>query len=268
MLTSQIYGKQAFKAKKTRKGEIEHKKIGKIHLVVFSPDGKTVLGYLVKRPDLALMIKREDVFVAFDSLAPYEKGYVITGEAATDDAARKRLDVDWDHCLLWNGMDAKTTKGKVLGFVGNISYDAATGRVEAFHIGDGNVASSLVGAIKIPVEMYVGYKDGCLLLKPEAADVQPSGGLAAKAGESYARAKMNASEAGHKAAAKAGEAVQEGSYNLGKTIGKAKKTATKKAKEATGSVDGKSVAKAAGQHMSKVGGMFKAFKDEFDEASK
>ena len=268
MLTSQLDGKQVFRVKRSRKGETSYVKIGKIHLTVFSPDGKTVLGFLVKRPDLALMVKREDIFVAFDSLAPYGKGYVIDGEAATDDAARKRLGIDWDNCLLWNGMDAKTTKGKALGFVGNVAYDGETGAVEAFHIGDGNVAEGLVGAIKIPVELFVRYEDGYLVLKPEAADVQPSGGLAATAGENYARAKQNAAEAGAKAAAKVDEAVQEGSYQLGKAIGKAKKSVTKKAKEVTGSADAKDVAKSAGQQISKFGGMFKAFKDEFDEASK
>lgn len=268
MLTSQLDGKQVFRKKVSRKGETSYTKVGKIHLTVFSPDGKTVLGFLVKRPDLALMVKREDVFVAFDSLVPYEKGYVIEGEAATDNAARKRLDIDWDNCLLWNGMDARTTKGKTLGFVGNVSYDAETGAVEAFHIGDGNVAKGLVGAIKIPVDMFVGYESGFLVLTPEAADVQPSGGLAATAGESYARAKQNAAEATAKAAAKVDEAVQEGSYKLGKTIGKAKKSVKKKAKEVTGSVDAKDAAKAAGKQISKYGNMFKAFKDEFDEASK
>lgn len=265
MLTSEINGKLVFTAKESRKGELNYKKLGRVHLVVFSPDGQTVLGYLVKRPDLAMMIKREDVFVAFDCLAPYEKNYVIKGDNATDDAARERLGVDWDHCLLWNGMDAMTTNGKKLGFVGDVEYDDYNGGVISFHVGDGNVAKGLIGAIKIPVSMYVGYRDGYLVLKPEAADVKPSGGLAAKAGEGYARAKQSASDASAKAAAKAGEAVQEGSYNLGKAVGKAKKKVTKKAKEATG---GQDLAKAAGQHMSKVGGMFKAFKDEFDEASK
>ena len=259
MLTSQINGKPVYIAKTSRKGETSYKKVGKVHLAVFSPDGKTVLGYQVQRPDLAMMIKREDLFVAFDSLKPYDKGYVIDGEAACDKEARERLNIDWDHCLLWNGMDAVTTQGKVLGFVGNVAYDAETGRVISFHIGDGNVAKGLVGAIKIPVGMFVGYEGGKMLLAPEAADVQPSGGLAGKAGESYARAKMKAGEASAKAAAKAsakasevsakasakasevgakaGEAVQKGSYGLGKTLGKTK-------------------------------GMFKAFKDEFDEASK
>ena len=268
MLTSQLDGKPVYKAKTSRKGETSYNKIGKIHLTVFSPDGRRVEGFLVKRPDLALMVKRPDVFVAFDGLVPYEKGYVIEGEAATDDAARERLGVDWDNCLLWNGMDARTTEGKVLGFVGNVSYDRETGAVEAFHIGDGNVAKSLVGAIKIPVDMVVGYESGYLVLKPEAADVQPSGGLAAAAGEGYARAKQNAAEAGAKAAAKVDAAVQEGSYKLGKSLGKAKKSVKRKAKEVAGSADAKDVAKAAGQHLSKVGGMFKAFKDEFDEASK
>ena len=260
MLTSQLDGKQVFRKKVSRKGETSYAKIGKIHLTVFSPDGKTVLGYLVKRPDIALMVKREDLFVAFDSLVPYEKGYVIEGEDATDDAARKRLGVDWDNCLLWNGMDARTTKGKVLGFVGNVSYDEETGAVEAFHIGDGNVAKDLVGYIKIPVDMFVGYESGYLVLAPEAADVQPSGGLAATAGESYARAKQGAAEAVEKAGAKVDAAVQEGSYKLGKSIGKAKKSVKKKAKEVKKSAESK--------QLSKYKDMFKAFKDEFDDASK
>ena len=268
MLTSQLDGKQVYRAKHSRKDGTEYVKLGKIHLTVFSSDGKRVLGYLVKRPDLAMMVKRSDVFVAFDSLVPYDKGYAIEGEAATDDEARKRLDVDWDSCILWNGMDARTTDGKTLGFVGNIAYDGETGRVESFHIGDGNVAKGLVGAIEIPVGMYVGYEKGFLVLTPEAADVQPSGGLAATAGENYARAKQNAAEATAKAAAKVDAAVQEGSYKLGKAIGKTKKSVKKKAKEATGSIDGQEVAKAAGQHLSKLGGMFKSFKDEFDDASK
>ena len=51
------------------------------------------------------MVKREDVFLAVDSYASVEKGIRVTrGDDAFDDAARQRLHVNWDACILWAGM--------------------------------------------------------------------------------------------------------------------------------------------------------------------
>ena len=55
---------------------------------------------------LDVMVKREDVFLAVDSYVPIEQGVRVTrGDDAFDDAARQRLHVDWDACILWAGME-------------------------------------------------------------------------------------------------------------------------------------------------------------------
>lgn len=197
--------------------------MGKVHLTVFSPDGRRVVGFLVSRPDIAGMVKREDVFVALDSLTPCDGGVRVTkGDESFDDAARDRLGIDWDSCIIWAGMDAKTTDGKELGYVNDASFNTKTGVVETFMVGDGGMAQSLVGSLVIPADMLRGYEKGYMLVDPEASSLALSGGVAAKAGEGYAKAKIEGKKAAVKAGKAAGEAVDKGSRALGKQLGKTK----------------------------------------------
>ncbi len=227
------------KVKKTKQGkEEEFKKLGRIHMAVFSPKGSRLVGYLVKRPDVAGMVKRKDIFVAYDSIAREDDHLLITDEKnGTDDAARKRLNLDWDRCVMWAGMDARTRSGKDLGFVSDVSFDENTGKVEAFYVGDGGMAESLVGALPIPASMVKGYSKGYMVVDDAAKDLQLTGGVAAKAGEGYAKAKVKGAAASKKFDAKASVAVDKGSKALGKQLGKTK-------------------------------GMFNSFLDEYKKASK
>lgn len=198
-------------------------RMGKVHNTVFAPDGRRVVGFLVSRPDLAGMVKRPDVFLALDSIAPCDGGVRVTGgDASYDDEAWQRLGLDWDRCIIWVGMDAKTTDGKVLGYVNDASFNTKTGVVETFMVGDGGVAQSLVGSVQIPAEMLRGYEKGFMLVAPEAAGMALSGGVAAKAGEGYAKAKYEGKKAAEKAGRAAGQAVDKGSKALGKQLGRTK----------------------------------------------
>ncbi len=198
-------------------------RVGKVHQTVFSPDGLRVVGFFVARPDIAGMVKREDAFVALDAIAPCDGGVRVTkGSESFDAAARARLGLDWDACIVWAGMDAKTTEGKVLGFVSDASFNTKTGEVESFFVGDGGMAQSLVGSVQIPASMLRGYEKGWMLVAPEVAHQQLTGGVAAKAGEGYAKAKYEGKKAAAKAGKAAGEAVDKGSKALGKQLGKTK----------------------------------------------
>ena len=172
---SDMQGKKVFitkkaRAKKPKKGEKAPEgeqsgerlsKLGKIHMAVFTPNGRSMVGYLVARPDVAGMVKREDVFVAYDSLAACEKGFrVVDEDKAFDDKARERLGVDWDACIMWAGMDTRTESGRELGYVGDAEFDDATGKVTKFLVGDGGMATALVGSVEIPPSMLVGYSKG------------------------------------------------------------------------------------------------------------
>lgn len=228
---SQMEKLTVYKPKKGQTGDVEKMKrgqlssIGKIHLTVCSPSGKRVVGFLIRRPDIAGMIKQKDAFIALDSFAVCDYGLVATrGDESFDDAARERLHLPWDKCIIWAGMDAKTTNGRELGWVNDFSFDAKSGKIQTFFVGDGGVASSLVGFVEVPSDMLRGYENGFMLLDPEAAKLALDGGLAAKAGEGYAKAKIEGKAAGKKAAKVAGTAVEKGAYGLGRLIGKAKRS--------------------------------------------
>ncbi len=235
---SDMQGKKVFITKKARPKKLKKgekvsaeqqsgerlSKLGKIHMAVFTPDGRSMVGYLVARPDVAGMVKRGDVFVAYDSLAACEKGFrVVNEENAFDDRARERLGVDWDSCIMWAGMDARTQSGRELGYVGDAEFDGATGKVTKFLVCDGGMATALVGSVEIPPSMLVGYAKGRMIVKDEASKLELNGGLAAKAGEATAKAKIRGTEFGEKAGKATSEAVDKGSFALGKALGKAKR---------------------------------------------
>jgi uncharacterized protein YrrD len=201
-------------------------KLGKIHMAVFSDDGRSLVGFLVKRPDAAGVVKRDDVFLAYDAFAPYEKGVrVIRGDDAFDEKARERLGIadKWDSCIMWAGMDAVTQSGRELGYVGDAEFDESTGKVTKFLVGDGGMANALVGSLEIPPAMLIGYSKGRMVVSDKASDLELNGGLAAKAGEATAKAKIRGQEFGQKAGKATSEAVDKGSFALGKAIGGAKK---------------------------------------------
>lgn len=215
------------KTKTAKDGTVTEKyhKLGKVHNAVFSPDGMRVVGLMVKRPDAVGMVKREDAFLALDSFRRLdEKSLLVTRpDDGLDVPARRRLSLDWDACLIWSGMDAKTVGGKSLGYVSDAEFDEATGAVRRFLTADGGVSQALIGSFVITPEMVRGYSRGCMVIDPGDASVELDGGLAGAAGEGYARARAKGAEVGKKAASAAGEAVDRGSFALGRAIGKAKR---------------------------------------------
>ena len=216
--------KQARRPKKDAVPAPKLSKLGKVHMAVFSPDGKDLVGLLVHRPDVVGMVKRDDAFVAWDSFAPYEKGLKVTRKGdGLDDAARKRLGVDWDACIMWTGMDAKTVSGKKLGYVNDVEFDEKTGKVSRFFIGDGGMSRAIVGSFEVKPALVKGYSKGFMILSDEAANLELDGGIAAKAGEGYAAAKVKGAELNKKTTAATVDAIDKGSFALGKAIGKAKR---------------------------------------------
>ena len=203
----------------------KYRKLGKVHSAVFYPDGRRLAGLMVKRPDVVGMVKRADAFLAWDSFCVADDGSLLVSgtEAALDDRAIRRLGLDWDACIIWSGMDARTTSGKSLGYVSDAEVDEKTGRVTRFLTTDGGVARALIGSFVITPDMVRGYSNGCMVIDPGERAVELDGGLAGAAGEGYARAKAGASKVGKQVGAAAGKAVDKGSFALGRAIGKAKR---------------------------------------------
>ena len=215
------------KTKTAKDGTVtdKYQKLGKVHNVVFSPDGKRVVGLMVKRPDAVGMIKREDCFLALDAYRlTAERDLLVTRpEDGMDVAAQRRLGLNWDACIIWSGMDARTVEGKSLGYVSDAEFDEKSGAVRQFLTTDGSLARALIGSFVITPDMVRGYSGGFMVVDPGERPVELDGGLAGAAGEGYARAKAKGAEVGKKVGAAAGEAVDKGSFALGKVLGKAKR---------------------------------------------
>ena len=215
------------KTKTAKDGTVtdKYQKLGKVHNAVFSPDGKRVVGLMVKRPDAVGMIKREDCFLALDAYRlTAERDLLVTRpEDGMDVAAQRRLGLNWDACIIWSGMDARTVEGKSLGYVSDAEFDEKSGAVRQFLTTDGSLARALIGSFVITPDMVRGYSGGFMVVDPGERPVELDGGLAGAAGEGYARAKAKGAEVGKKVGAAAGEAVDKGSFALGKVLGKAKR---------------------------------------------
>ena len=247
-------------------GGKKRKKIGKVSRFVFHPSERRCIGFLVKRPDAALMFHRKDLFVALNGFDIEEGEIVVHDDSeATEKGAIKALGIDWDATVIWVGMPVMTKAGEFLGFVDVVTFDCNTGLVESLTTENGAANVAILGKRTIPGSYVKGFKRGvgmalvsaesyngedpsdasefgAILVADEAADLSANGGVAAAAGKATAVVTNKAKKqvrrvqpTAQKAAKRAGEAVDAGTFAVGKQLGRAS-------------------------------GMFAAFKEEYDKA--
>lgn len=222
------------------------KRVGKVHHFVFHPKARRVVGFTVKRPDIALMAHRSDLFVALDGFE-IEDGHILIDQKSfsVGKAACKHLGVSWDECIMWQGLPLMTEAGDRCGFVGDVRFASADGAVQVVSVDRGKTADILLGYTDIPASLVKGFKlgvgdrlnnedgedflRGAIIVSPEVLAMAPEGGLAEKAGSASAVVNDKATKAVNKvkpaasqAAHKAGEAVNDGAYKLGVQLSKTK----------------------------------------------
>lgn len=233
-------------------GKRRTKRIGRVKSCVFHPTEKRCVGFMVKRPDLLWMFHRKDLFVALDGF-DLSDGRIVVKEDGdmTGPAACRRMGIDWDSCVIWEGMPLMTGDGTAIGYVGNISFSLTTGEIKSVEASNGVTAKYLLGTLEVPAELIVGFKrgmgatlavkedtrdagqavefKGAILVSDEVWELSPEGGWAESAGEFTARAKVRVHEATEKAKPKvqevthaAGEAINEGAYAVGKQVAASK----------------------------------------------
>ncbi len=223
-------------------------RLGKIHHAVFSPDGTRAVGFMVRQPDIAGMIKQPDVFVALDSLGYRDGALVVDARKdACDKRAIDRLGLDFDRCILWVGMDVRTEDGKKMGYCSDAVIDFKTGAVGYFEVTEGAAAEALLGTVELPASYIVGYESGFMVVRNEARELAPKGGAAAKAAEASVVVGAKAKEAGEKIGAQASKAAKKFDDSASVAVSKG--------------------GRALGRQLKKTHGMFSAFKSEYQKAA-
>lgn len=273
MNTKDLSNKKVWTSRPTKNDPDAVKKVGRIHAFVFHPSKAQLVGFLVKRPDVALMFRREDMFVAhngFDLMeddAGHQVIVVREDPQAQGRGATKALGLNLDKCVIWIGLPAMTPSGQSLGLVENVEFDQQTGRVSSVEVSQGATANTLLGRRNIPGSMMLGFRRGmgtklyltddddedpeslgAVIVDEAALDVPVEGGVAEKAGaatavatdkakKTYKKVSQKVKPKAQEASKAAGEAVQKGVYATGRQIARSK-------------------------------GMFGNFKDEFKKAMK
>jgi uncharacterized protein YrrD len=285
--TSDLVGKRVFARRPTKKNPDGIKKLGHVRAFVFSPDALVCVGFLVKRPDVVLMFRREDDFVAINGFDLIDGDIIIKADNdAFGRGATKALAIPLDKCVLWEGLPVMTENGAVLGIVGSINLELPSGRVTGISLSKGATANALLGKVEIPREMIRGFKlgigarladanprknggvsedeeseqnYGALLVSNEAVTIEAAGGVAKSAGAATAKVAHKAKEVGGQAKEAVKDAAKVAEEKAAPTV----KAATAKA--------GKAINKGAyatGRQLGRTTGMFKGFKDSLEKAMK
>ena len=77
--TNQLMNKKVIAPQGRKEKE---KRIGKVRRFVFHPREKRCIGFIVKRPDAALMFRRKDLFVAIDRIRIEEDEVHVEGRSS------------------------------------------------------------------------------------------------------------------------------------------------------------------------------------------
>ena len=229
MLVSDLQGQRVYRVlpdeKRERKDGSERgpRKYGKIHYPVFVPDGSRIVGFMVSLPDVAGVIKQEDGFVALDAFDVVDDKIVVpNGGEYFDKAAAKRLGIDLDRCIIWTGMDVVTSSGEAMGYCSDATFNFKSGKVKSFTISEGGASNALVGTRQMPADELLGYREGTMVVRDEAAQLEFSGGAAAKAAEASVKVSATVKKGAQVIDDKGSKAVDKGSRALGKQLGRTK----------------------------------------------
>ena len=278
--------------------------IGKVRRMVFHPRERRVVGFIVKRPDLALMFHRKDLFVQLQGFDMVD-GRVVLRQSpdATDKGACKALGIDYDSCVMWEGLPLMTESGETLGMVGTVTFDRETGAISTVLADAGATANTLLGKRVIPASLIKGFRRGigvalssgsdgaeqeddeveygAILVSDAAKDIPAEGSVAEKAGAATAVAvnKVNTTvkPAVSNAAKKTTQAVGQGVRAVGKRAEETKDAFSgfkEEYRKAVGPKEGTSASKQVPAKKATVSkkaapakkNMFAAFKDEYDKA--
>jgi uncharacterized protein YrrD len=235
-------------------GRKKPKRVGWVRHVLVAPDGKHVVGLQVDRPDVALMIERSSRFLALDKCRITSAKVVVADQRdAWDGRAAKRLDLNWEKTVIWRDMPVRTESGEALGRLADAAFDAETGTIGAVRLSGGAVADSAVGVRDIETGLVRGFDGEAIVVADTATEVDLSGGVADRAGQTAAAASVMAGEVA--------SVARDGAVELAASAAKSAKTAA---------AYGKSAAKVAASSETgkKAIGWLKAIRDEVaDKAS-
>ena len=171
------------------------KRVGRLVDTLFHPSEPRVVGFTVERPDILLMIRRSDRYVALDRAEIFDDRVVIDGRDAWGRAAAKRLSISWERTVVWLAMPVRAESGTPLGQVRDAHFDEADGHLDSLELTAGITADTALGTRAFPAGLVHGFEGDAVVVSDEVLQVETDGGAAAAAGKGAAQVKVGAEQA-------------------------------------------------------------------------
>ena len=209
------------------------------------------------------MFHRKDLFVSINGFDIVDGRVVVRQTSdATDKGACKALGIDWDTCVMWEGLPLMTESGETLGMVGTVTFDRATGAISTVTADAGATANTLLGTRVIPASYIKGFRRGigvALVQQDEAGAEQDEDEI--ELGAILVSDEAMKLVAEGSVAEKAGAATAVAVNKVNTTV----KPAVTNAAKATTQAVGKGV-RAVGKRAEETKDAFSGFKEEYDKA--
>ncbi|MDR2035348.1 MAG: PRC-barrel domain-containing protein, partial [Coriobacteriales bacterium] len=142
------------------KGKKIPRTIGKVSAVVFHPSESRVVGFITKRMDLLLMIKRKKHFVSAKSYYMYEDYlFARPQKGSLNKSAYKALGLNPADTVQWLGLPVVSENGQTLGTVCDVSFVHQSGEVCSIETSLGSVGKLVQGTRTIPAALIKGYSN-------------------------------------------------------------------------------------------------------------
>lgn len=218
-------------------GGEKQKTVGEVKHVLFAPEENRVVGFEVRRPDVAMAYQRKPLYLALDRTTFAEDAIEVSSESADawGSRAARRLGIDWARTVIWQHMDAESQSGEILGTVDDGVFDEKTGELNAVRLSRGAVAAAATGVRDIPARLVLGFDGAAVRLSDEATKVEATGGVAKPAGKAAAGAVVMADQIGDAAM----EGIDDLAVKTGKAAGQAIAATRDAAKVAANTKTGK-----------------------------
>jgi len=178
------------------------RQIGRVNDVLFAPDSKRVVGFVIARPRLFFLFDLRDRYLALDRVEFKEDRELLVTDpnGAWDGAAAKRLGFSWDDTVIWVGMPVRTEGRLKMGSVRDGIFDGRTGELAHIGLTGGLTTDAAIGVRDMPASLVKGFDGEAVVLLDDAGNIAPTGGAAAAAGRGAVVAKKTAVQAASTAA--------------------------------------------------------------------
>jgi sporulation protein YlmC with PRC-barrel domain len=186
--------------------------LGRVSAVLFHATESRVVGVEIDPGAVLGVVDRKPSYVLLGDLGLGEDRTTFTvpwARLPKPTASERALGFSWDESVIWQRMPVRSAAGDEVGTVHDVEFDPTTGGLTLLRVSTGAVGDAAVGRLEVPAELVRGFDGDAVIVLPEYAEIESTGGAAKAVASGVAAVKVR------------GGQVAEGALEVGVAASKA-----------------------------------------------